>query len=183
MSKLGIQCCKYSKVDENGKYTGPKEAGTLVNYNGSPNKVEAEDWGDNHVVESNRSVNKVNLSMELNDLEGEKYAELCGHEYDPETKKVTIKSTDNSPYVGIGAIGNSERNKKEVYILKFYPKMQFSEPNDDNSTGTETKEYKHTTIEGVGYPDDNNMLKMEQEFDTLEAAEAELDKLLAAAGG
>lgn len=180
MSKLGIQCCKYSVMDEDGKYTGPKEGGTLVAYNGSPNKVEAEDWGDNGIVESNKSVNKINLSMELNDLEGEKYAELCGHTYDKEKKLVTVKSTDNAPFVGIGAIGNSERNKKPVFILKFYPKMQFSDPNDDNSTATETKDYKHVTIDGTGYPNDTNVLKIEQEFDSLEEAEAELDDLLAA---
>lgn len=182
MSKLGIQCCKYSVMDEAGKYSGPKEGGKLVAFNGSPNKTEAEDWGDNTIVESNKSVTKINLSMELNDLEGEKYAELCGHTYETESKKVTIKTTDNSPFVGVGAIGNSERNKKDVFILKFYPKMQFSDPNDDNSTGTETKNYKHVTIDGVGYPDKDNVLKIEQEFDTLEEAKTALDKLLTAEG-
>ncbi len=181
MSKVGIQSVMYSKF-EKGKYTGGKEIGTLVAFNGAPNKVEAEDWGDNKKVESNKSVNKITLSMELNDLAGQEYAELCGHEYDPETKKVTIKSTDNAPIVGIGAIGNSERGGKDVFVMKFYPHMQFGEPNDDNSTGTETIEYKHTTIEGTGYPDDTGTLKIEQEFDTLEAAKAELTKLLAAAG-
>ena len=82
MSKLGIQSVKYSKMDENGKYTGAKEIGTLVTFNGSPNKIEAEDWGDNRAVESNKSVNKINLSMELNDLAGAEYADLCGHTYD-----------------------------------------------------------------------------------------------------
>lgn len=181
MSKTGIDCCMYSTMDENGKYTGPKEGGTLVAYNGSPNKVEAEDWGSNRLVESSKSVNKINLSMELNDLEGEKYAELCGHEYDEQKKMVTVKSTDNAPFVGIGAIGTSERNKKEVYILKFYPKMQFSDPNDENSTGTETKTYKHVTIDGTGYPNNENVLKIEQEFDDLEAAKTELKTMLAAA--
>lgn len=76
MSKVGIQCCKYSVMDENGKYTGPKDGGTLVSYNGSPNKVEAEDWGNNSIVESNKSINKINLSMELNDLE-EKSTQNC----------------------------------------------------------------------------------------------------------
>lgn len=179
MSKLGIQSVKYSKMDENGKYTGAKEIGTLVTFNGSPNKIEAEDWGDNRAVESNKSVNKINLSMELNDLAGAEYADLCGHTYDTEKKLVTVKSTDNAPYVGIGAIGNSERNKKEVFVLKFYTKMQFGDPNDENSTETETKTYKHTTVEGTGYPDDTKTLKLEQEFDTLEEAVTELEKLLA----
>ena len=58
--------------------------------------------------------------------------------------------------------------------------MQFSDPNDDNSTGTETKDYKHVTIDGVGYPDKDNVLKIEQEFATLEEAKTALDKLLAA---
>lgn len=60
--------------------------------------------------------------------------------------------------------------------------MQFSDPNDENSTATETKNYKHVTIDGTGYPNEENVLKLEQEFDTLEEAETELDKLLAAEG-
>ena len=179
MAKRGIQRVKYSKI-VNGKYTGAKEIGTLVTFNGSPNKVEAEDWGDNRKVESNKSVNKYNLSMELNDLAGAEYADICGHEYDAETKKVTVRSTDNAPMIGIGAIGNSERSGKDVFIMKFYTNMQFSEPNDDNSTETETKDYKHTTVEGTGYPNDDNILKIEQEFDTLEAAETALEELLKA---
>ena len=68
-----------------------------------------------------------------------------------------------------------------MFVLKFYPKMQFSDPNDDNSTGTETKEYKHSTLEGTGYPNDENELKIEQEFDTLQEAQEALDELLKAA--
>lgn len=178
MSKVGIQCVKYSKRGENGKFTGAKDISTLVTFSGTPNKTEAEDWGDNHRVESSKSVNKINLSMELNDLAGSTYADLCGHEYDESGKKVTVKSTDVAPMVGIGAIGNSERDGKEVFILKFYPNMQFGDPNDDNSTEKETKEYKHVTLEGTGYPDEDNTVKIEQEFDKLAEAKAGLEKML-----
>lgn len=180
MAKKGIQCVKYSKIGEDGKYTGPKDISDLVTFNGSPNKVEGEIWGDNGISESNKSVNKINLSMELVDLAAKEYADLCGHNYDEQTKKVEVKNTDNAPYVGIGAIGNSERGGKEVYIMKVYPKMQFGDPNDDNSTEKETIEYKSTTIEGTGYPNDENLLKVEQEFDSLEEAKTALDKFLAA---
>lgn len=179
MSKVGIQCVKYSKI-KNGKYTGPKDISTLVNFNGSPNKKEGEDWGDNRKVASHRSVNKINLAMELNDIRGDKYADICGHEYDEQSKKVTVKDTDNAPFIGIGAIGNSETEEgKAVYVMKFYTNMQFSEPNDDNSTENENVDYKHVTLEGTGYPNKDGVLKIEQEFDTLEEAKEELDKLLA----
>lgn len=180
MSKVGIQCVKYSKLSEAGKYAGAKDIGTLVQFNGTPNKVSAEDYGDNGLVESYTGTNKINLSMELNDMAGAVYADLCGHEYEQESKKVTVKTTDNAPYVGIGAIGNSERSGKRVFVLKFYPKVQFGDPNDDNSTQTETREYKHTTVEGTGYPNEGDELKIEQEFDTLQEAKTALDKMLAA---
>ena len=180
MSKLGIQSVRYSKMDESENYSGAKEIGTLVTFNGTPNNVSVDDYGDNGVVESNRSVNQIALSMEMNELAGKEYADLCGHTYDEETKKVTVKTTDNAPYVGIGAIGNSERKGRAVYVLKFYPKMQFSDPTDENSTETETKEYKHSTVEGTGMPNKEKVLKVEQEFDTLEEAQEALDKLLEA---
>lgn len=179
MSKVGIQSVKYSKIVE-GKYTGATEIGTLVTFNGTPNRVEGEDWGDNRMVESNKSVNKIALSMELNDMAAKEYADICGHTYDETKKKVTVKTTDNAPYVGIGAVGNSERDGKNVYIMKFYPYMQFGEPGDDNATGKESIEYRHTTVEGTGYPNANNELKIEQEFNTLEAAEKELETLMQA---
>lgn len=179
MSKVGIQRVKYAKI-EDGKYTGGKDISTLVSFTGTPNKVEVEDYGDNKAVESVKMVNKIELSMELNDLAGAEYADLCGHTYDSSTKMVTIKTTDNSPYVGLGAIGNSSRGGKDVYILKFYTKMQFSEPTDENTTETETIEFKHVTLEGTGYPNDENTLKIEQEFDTLTEAETALDKMLSA---
>ncbi len=182
MSKLGIQHVRYSKLNEKMEYTGAKEISTLVTFNGTPNKQEAEDWGDNRAVESNKSVNKFSLSMELNDMAGEVYADLCGHEYDSETKKVTVKSTDNAPYVGLAAIGNCERNKKEVFVLKIYPMMQFGDSNDENSTETETKQYKHVTIEGTGYPHEKTkVLKVDQEFDTLDAAVTEMENFFKAA--
>lgn len=167
-------------MDESENYSGAKEIGTLVTFNGTPNNVSVDDYGDNGVVESNRSVNQIALSMEMNELAGKEYADLCGHTYDEETKKVTVKTTDNAPYVGIGAIGNSERKGRAVYVLKFYPKMQFSDPTDENSTETETKEYKHSTVEGTGMPNKEKVLKVEQEFDTLEEAQEALDKLLEA---
>ena len=180
MSKVGIQCVKYSKRGEDGNFTGAKDISTLVTFNGTPNKTEAEDWGDNHRVESSKSVNKIALSIELNDMAGKEYADICGHEYEEATRKVTVKSTDNAPMIGIGAIGNSERNGKEVFVMKLYPNTQFGDPNDDNSTETETKDYKHVTLDGTAYPGENKEIKIEQEFDTLEEAKAELDKLLSA---
>lgn len=183
MSKLGIQCVMYAKRDKTGKYDGAKDISTLVQFNGAPNNITAEDFGDNRAVLSHRSTNKINLSMELNDMAGKEYADICGHQYDEETKKVTIKSTDTSPYIGIGAIGNSEKEDgSEVFIMKMYKKTQFSEPNDDNSTQTDTVEYKHVSLEGTCYPDetDGMTMKIEQEFETLELAKAELTKLLQA---
>ena len=183
MPKKGIVShVKYSVITE-GKYTGAKDGGTLVNYNGSPNKLQAEDWGSNQQVASTNSVNKINLSMELNDLQGSVYAELCGHDYDDETKKVTIKSSDNAPFVGVGAVGDSERGGRTVYILKFYPKVQFGDPNDDNTTQNDTVTYNHTTIEGVGYPNEQKVLKIEQEFDTETEALSALDELLKVPSG
>lgn len=185
MAKTGVEYVRYSKI-EDGKYTGGKSGGTLVTFNGSPNKLTNADWGDNTKVASHNSVNQINLSMELNDLQGDVYADLCGHEYDQETKKVTIKSTDNAPYVGVGAVGKSDRSQGTVYVMKFYPNVQFGDPNDDNTTQSNSITYNHTTIEGIGYPDENHILKIEQEFDTLDAAKSALDELLAApaeAGG
>lgn len=183
MSKIGIQNVRYSKMDTSGKYSGAKEIGTLVSFNATPNNVAVTDWGDNRAVESYRTTNQVTLSMELNDLAGAVYADMCGHTYDEETKKITVKDTDNSPYVGIGAIGNSVRNGVNVFVLKFFPKMQFSEPNDENATGTETRTFQHTTIEGTAYPNDAGELKIVQEFDTLAEAQEALTTLLAAPSG
>ena len=183
MAKCGIQHVRYAKMTDGEKYTGGKEISKLIQFNGTPNKSSAEQWGDNGLAESDTSTKSYSLSMELTDLAGEVYADLCGHTYDESTKKVTIKSGDVAPYVGVGAIGNSIRNNKEVFVMKFYHKVKFGDPGDDNSTETETREFKSCTIEGKGYPKEDKTLKEEQEFETLTEAKAALDKLLEAAGG
>lgn len=177
MPKKGIQYLKYSKIVD-GKYTGACDISTVATLNGSPEKTEGEAWGDNRVVASAKLVKKIGLSLELNDLAAKEYADICGHTYDETSKKVTVKSTDVAPYIGIGAIGNSERDGKEVFILKLYKKAQFGDPNDENSTETNSIDYKNTTLEGTAYPDDSDELKIEQEFDTLAEAKTELDTLL-----
>ena len=101
---------------------------------------------------------------------------LLGHQMDVSKKELVYDVNDVAPYVGIGAIGTSRRSGANVFVGKFYKKVQFGEPNDENSTKQETTTFGHDSIEGTILIPEDGIWKEEGEFKTEAEAEAWLKK-------
>lgn len=101
-----------------------------------------------------------------------------GTYYEVTTLEVIANSNDVAPYVGVGVIGKSVVNGAKKYKAKFYYKVQFKEPNDENTTATDTTNFAHDTIEGNVYLLDNGEWKAQETFDTLSAAKTWIDTKL-----
>lgn len=101
-----------------------------------------------------------------------------GSYYEVTALEVISNTDDIAPYVGVGAVGKSVVNGAKKYKAKFYYKVQYHEPNDENSTKTDTTNFAHDTIEGNIFLLDNGDWKAEETFDTLAAAEAYIDTKL-----
>lgn len=164
---------------EKGIYLGPSSA-----FNGTPTVSDASDYGDDKKQESDRSVTGGKLSLELNEKTPEAYALLTGATKSEDGSIISNTETV-PPYVGIGCVGKSIVNGVKKYLVKWYYKVQFGEPNDENATKQENVSFTHTTLEGNISPLSNGDWKKEVPCDTLAAAKTALEKLagITVAGG
>ena len=176
MSKTGIKKVYYGTWTADGKYTEGKRLSTVAAFNGNPNSNDASDYGDNRMVETDKSVTGGTISLEVNELTLEEKSFFLGHKLDASNKELVYNADDVAPYVGIGAIGTSKRDGKAVYVGKFYAKCQFGEPNDENSTKQESTSFAHDSIEGSILMPESGNWKYEQTFDTETEAETWLKK-------
>lgn len=173
MAKKGIEYAVFGLLDEKtGSYNGGKYLSPVAGFNGTPTKANVTDYGDNRALETDNSVTGGTLSVELNNDDDDIYVFLLGHKKDEESGEISYNVNDIPPYVGCGAIGKSG-NK---YVAKFYKKVQFSEPNDENQTKQENTTFNHVTVEGTILIPEDGEWKLREEFDTLAAAKAWLNE-------
>ena len=142
-------------------YTGGKYLSPVAGFNGAPNIANASDYGDNIIQESEDGITGGTLSIEFNHESEDIYTMLLGHEKDSTSGVIIFSSKDEAPYVGAGAIGKSVGG---IYVAKFYNKVKFREPNDDNATKAENITFNHITCEGTILIEDDGTWKEQKEF-------------------
>ena len=177
MAKKGIRYAVFATATEAADgtitYAGGKNISPVAGFNASINSSNGKDYGDDRVVDTDNTMTGGTLSVELNNDEDDIYTMLLGHTKatGASDNTITYNVDDVAPFVGSGAIGRSG-NK---WVAKWYRKVQFHEPNDDNSTKQENVTFNHVTLEGeILIPDDGNW-KERQEFATFAAAKTWLD--------
>lgn len=174
MAKKGIEYVVFGLLQEDGTYKDGKYLSPATTFNGTATKANVKDYGDNRVVETDNSVTGGTLSVELNNDEDELYTYLLGHKKAEEGGEIIFDVNDIAPFVGVGAIGQSGTK----YVTKFYNKVQFSEPNDDNQTKQENTTFNHITLEGEILVPEDGKWRRRNTFDALEEAKAYLNKIV-----
>lgn len=173
MAKSGFLYVCAGRLKEDGSgYTDGRYLGPSATFNITVTSSDVKDYGDNRVVETDTSVTGGTVSLELNEMLKEHNAFLLGHSINEESGEVIFHQDDIAPFIGLGAVGTSRRNKKNKYIGKFYTKIQCKEPNDENATKQETVSFTHSTLEGNMFVPEDGVWKLQNEFDTLDAAKA-----------
>lgn len=169
MAKKGIEYAVFGLLQEDGTYKDGKYLSPVAGLTGTPTKSNVKDYGDNRVVETDNSVTGGTLNLELNNDADDIYTFLLGHKQmdeDGGEGSVAYNVKDVAPFVGVGAIGQSEGG----YVARFYKKVQFSEPNDENSTKQENTNFSHINLEGeIIIPEDGEW-RLRRRFDTLKKA-------------
>lgn len=178
MAKKGIEYVVFGKLNEkDGTYTDGKYFSETAALNGSPTKSSAKDFGDNRQVEVDNSVTGGTLTWEANKDKDEMYTYLLGHTEVKDTKPegatsgVVHNARSIAPFVGVGAVGLSDN----AYKAKFYKKVQFSEPSDENQTKQENTTFGHVTLEGDIFVPEDGIWKEEYTFPTLDDAKKYLN--------
>ena len=186
MAKIGFEYIAAAKLSaENATsiatatYTEGKEIGPGANFNVTVTANDVKDFGDDRVLVTDVSVTGGTVSAELNEPTMENEAWMLGHTYAKETG-VIRNADDTPPYLGIGLVGKSRTSTKEgiIYRAKVYAKVQFKEPNDENASKQDSTTFNHTTMEGNLFVLPNGDWKSENEFESLEAAKAFVNKAL-----
>ena len=176
MSKKGLRYVAFAKLNSDGTYSNGKHLSPAAALSGSPNVSDVKDYGDDRVVETDKTVTGGTLTVELNNDEDELYTYLLGHTQG--TDGVIVHNADDiAPFVGVACCG--ENGSK--WTVKVYKKVQFGEAADENSTKEENVTFNHITLEGdILIPEDGKW-KLRQSFDTLTAAKTYIDTLFSVA--
>jgi len=181
MAKVGMEYVVSATLTEgsNGSttyadaiYWGPSSSFSIT-----PQANDVTDYGDDRAVEIDKSVNKADVSIELNESTLELESALLGHTYDSSSKEMVASRDDVAPFIGLGCVGKSLRNNTMVYRGIWLSKVKVAEPTDENTTKQESTSFNHSTYSGTAYTigDTKGTLITKAEFSTLTAAKAWLD--------
>lgn len=178
MAKKGIRYAVFGKLNEQaGTYSNGANLSPVAAFNGTPNNSNVKDYGDDICVEVANETVGASLSVELTNDDLEIIALLLGHTLT--SGEMEYNSNDQAPYVGCGAIGKSGSK----WRAKFYKKVLFAEPNDENATKQESTTFGHLTLEGDAVPLADGSWKAEKEFTQLADAKAWLNAKVGIQGG
>jgi len=163
MAKKGIRQVWFGKLDETKKtYSDAKYFGKTSQLNGSVTVASGDDYGDDELAEHDEIVTGGQLTWECNSDRDEMYAYLLGHQIDETSGELVVNADDIAPFVGVACVTQADGK----WIGKFYPKVKFAEPSDDNSTVTDSITYGHVTLTGAIYLDSEKNLKFRKTFET-----------------
>ena len=176
MSKKGLRYVAFGKWSAAGTYTDGKYLSPAASLSGSANISDVKDYGDDRVVETDKTVTGGTLTVELNNDDDEMYTYLLGHTATGEQGAQVIASNadDVAPFVGVGCVGQSG----SLWVAKIYKKVQFGEPNDENATKEENVAFNHITLEGDILIPEDGLWKLRQSFSTLAAAKTWINTTL-----
>lgn len=169
MAKIGVRKMFYAKWTADDTYTDGAQFGKISTFNFTPATSSVKDYGDDVVAEVANETSGGTMSIEANQLTLQERAFLLGHTYSAEDGLV-VKADDQAPYVGIGAIAVEKASGVYQYVAKWFKKLMFKEPNDENSTKQENVSFSHTTIEADVVPQDTNYKISHTKLFTTEAA-------------
>lgn len=164
MAKIGLRYPVYKSATNKGVIAKAIQADIAITTNDV--KIHADDV----IAESDKSFQSGTLTLGVDDLPDEIYAEFMGHTIDEATKEITANGDDNSIFVGVGFYGVKMVRGVRKYRAIWLTKLQFAEPADNNATKGETTVFTTPVLVGTIMLDDNGDWKKENTFDTEEEA-------------
>ena len=139
--------------------------------------VDAGNLGDDAVAETDQSITGYTLDLSTTYLEEGVESAILGLSVDGGEFTIT---DDDPPYGGCGYIRVLKRNGTRMYKAVWYPKIQFSQPNESSNTKQKSINWGTPTLNGKGlayYDGTTGKARFRQQkvFTTLAAAKAYLN--------
>ena len=168
MAKIGVRKMFYAKYVSDGVYSDGAQFGKISSFNYTPTVSSVKDYGDDVVAEVSNEQSGGTLAIEANQLSILERAYLLGHELSDGV--MVVKADDAAPYVGVGALGVELVSGVKKFVAKWYKKLMFKEPNDENATKQENTSFAHTSLEADVVPQTDYAISETKVFDSETAA-------------
>lgn len=162
MAFIGMKYPVAGKLGENGTYSDGFVIGKAITFTATPTNNDVELWADDEACETDKSVQDMGVSLNVDDLSLKTQADLLGHGYtaateasgdDPAVEEsIDIGTDDVAPFLGIAFYKRRKKNNVVSFTGVFLRKVQFSEPTEEGKTKGGSTEFQTPTIEGKAYP-------------------------------
>lgn len=190
MASIGLKNAKYNQIDyKTKKYKALIDSlvpvlGRLIDAKISPEKNNVSLYADDIKVESDISFKGGTVSITVDDVTDETYADIQGCKLSDE-KELTDNSEDVAPEIGYGHIVTKVYKGVKSYKVEFLPRIQITKVTADRKTKGESIEYNTVSIEAnvMELIEEINGMKIGdwrkvKSFTTLKEAQEYLDGLL-----
>ena len=179
MAAIGMQYVVWAAMETESTYGSGRVLGKAVSANLNWQKEDNELYGDDAVAETDQSITGYTLDVSLTDLEEGAEAAVLNHPKVGSTDEYEV-TDDDPPYGGIGYVRVLKRGGSRAYKAVWYPKIQFSQPNESDSTKQKSISWGTPTLSGKGlaaYDGETGKAKFRQQkvFTTLSAAKTWLN--------
>ena len=178
MAEIGMQYPVWAEMLTESTYSTGKVMGKAVSANLSWQKEDNELYGDDAVAETDQSITGYTLDISTTYLEEGVESAILGLTVD-DAGEFTVGDND-PPYGGCGYVRVLKRNGTRMYKAVWYPKLQFSAPNETSNTKQKSISWGTPTLNGKGlavYDDSTGKAKfrLQKVFTTLSAAKSYLN--------
>ena len=178
MAEIGMLYPVWAEMATESTYGTGMVMGKAVSANLNWKKEDNELYGDDAVAETDQSITGYTLDLTTTALAEGVESAVLGYKKVGSTDEYEILD-DDPPYGGVGYIRVLKRDGVKMYKAVWYPKIQFSAPNESSNTKGKSISWGTPTLNGKGLAVDNgsgkNRFRMQQVFTTLTAAKAYLN--------
>lgn len=182
MARIGLNNFRYGILTEaedgTPSYGGAKKLRKAISCNVEVENNDAELYGDDTLIESDKTFNSATVTAGIDDDDVEVLADLLGHTYSEEDGMIR-KVDDIAPYVGFGRIITKLVDGHHKYKVEFLYKVKFAEPSQEDNTKGDSVEFATTELEGTASALANGEWSKTKIFDTKAEAISYLEGLLA----
>ena len=186
MAHVGMKYPVAAQLNTDGTYGTGFVIGKAISFTGTPSNADVTLYADDGVAETDKGMQNIGTSLNVDDLSLKVQCDLLGHTYtapseatgnDPAVPEgMIVKADDVAPYFGVGFYKRRRKNNVTSFTAIWLVKVQHANPTENSATKAETTEFQTDTIEGTAYPVEDGTVYEKKVFTTEAAAKAWLDE-------
>ena len=182
MAHIGMKYVVAAPLKADETYEAGFVVAKAINFTGTPTANSVVLYADDGEAETDRSIQNLGTSLNVDDVSLENQGKLLGHTYTaavtgqtPTPEGLVIKNDDVAPYVGMGFYKRRRKNNVTSFTVIWLCKVQNAAMTENAATKGESVDFQTDTIEGTAYALSTGQIYEKHIFSTEAAAIAWLD--------